>query len=279
MPEVDKEEFIKQLTLNIPEINNEQSPTALVPAIPSPRHASPLTYKKQEEYNNVEYAPSAVCSIGKTHRPSSIIPSGLQHRLSDESSPFMNIPDIFFKNVQPETSITLSQNDFRDIQTLLIKYRKEALLLSEIHMLSSRYCTHYNQICTLTSLILSIMCSVANPIIVEYTSKQMHELFSSITFAFIGGLNVVFNFIAFQQRAERHKQIQEHYVQIIDTIEVALAISNEEGVDTSFDFNKILSDVRVIKNTIAKNSITIPSKIANRYDFIISKSLRKIDTR
>lgn len=174
-------------------------------------------------------------------------------------------------NAHSEASTIPSQEDIRDIRVLLIKYKKEAFLMSEIHMLSARYCRNNNQYCTIVALLLSILCSIANPIIIEYSSKQIHELFSSITFAFIGGLNVVFNFIAYQKRMEQHKQVQVYYIQIIDIVEHALAVSS--GV--KYDFNKVLSDVRSIRNTIAKNGPPVPNHIAKRYESILVSSLVK----
>ena len=193
-------------------------------------------------------------------------------RLKSESP---TLPGFLIKSFRPQVCMSISSNSaeqFKDIQSLLMKYRREGLLLSEIHSLASAYCRTRNQICTLTALTITLICSVTEPLLKDCA---VSGTFSTVSFAFIGGLNVVFNFLSFQQRTEKHKQSRDSYLAIVDTIEVSLAYSHEEGANAKYDFNKVLNEVRQIKNTITKNAPAIPHTIAKKYETILSPSLLK----
>ena len=166
-----------------------------------------------------------------------------------------------------------SEEQLKDIHALLLKYRKESLLLSEIHMAASEYCANRNTYCTLIALTVSLLCSCTDPIIEGYFGCSVHKLFTTISFAFIGGLNVVFNFLAFQRREEKHKQTRDSYLQIVDMIEMALVITQEQNL------NKVMSDVKQMRNAILKNSYSIPHCISGKYESILSPSLLKYELK
>ena len=191
-----------------------------------------------------------------------------------------SISNILVKSFQPclkrNGGSSESGEHFRDVQALLLKYRKEALLLSEIHMTSSEFCRVRNQWCTLCALIVALVCSVIDPILQKY-ADGVQKVFTTVSFAFIGGLNVVFNFLAFQQREEKHKQARDSYLLIVDSVEIALAYSAEEDSDKRYDFNKVLAEVRQIKTAITKNAPTIPPSISTKYESILCPSLLKYE--
>ena len=92
-------------------------------------------------------------------------------------------------------------------------------------------------------------------------------------------MNVVFNFLAFQQREEKHKQARDSYLQIVDSIEVALAYSHEEGADKKYDFNKVMGEVRQIRTSIVKNAPAIPVYLSHKYEDILAPSLLKYELK
>ena len=191
------------------------------------------------------------------------------------------IPNVLLKSFQPilkQSNSSDSGEQFKDIQSLLMKYRKESKLLAEIHMLAAEFCRTRNQICTLSALMIALLCSVADPILQKY-ADEIQKIFTTVSFAFIGGLNVIFHFLAYQQREEKHKQARDNYLQIIDSIEVAVAYSHEEDADKKYDFHKVLAEVRQIKTSIAKNSPPIPPHISHKYERILAPSLLKYEVK
>lgn len=191
------------------------------------------------------------------------------------------IPNVLLKSFQPilkQSNSSESGEQFKDIQSLLLKYRKESKLLAEIHMLASEFCRTKNQQCTLAALMVALVCSVVDPILQKY-ADEIQKIFTTVSFAFIGGLNVIFHFLAYQQREEKHKQARDNYLQIVDNIEVALAYSHEEGAEKTYDFTKVLTEVRQIKTSIAKNAPPIPPHISHKYECILAPSLLKYEIK
>jgi len=191
------------------------------------------------------------------------------------------IPNVLLKSFQPilkQSNSSESGEQFKDIQSLLLKYRKESKLLAEIHMLASEFCRTKNQHCTLVALMVALVCSVVDPILQKY-ADEIQKIFTTVSFAFIGGLNVIFHFLAYQQREEKHKQARDNYLQIVDNIEVALAYSHEENAEKTYDFTKVLTEVRQIKTSIAKNAPPIPPHISHRYECILAPSLLKYEVK
>ena len=254
-----------------------------------PSFSSPGTSVSVGEVSNNEKQRKTDTTIKKSNSPISfkldqspllkLNPTIKNNNLQSSTSP--SFSNILVRSFQPklrQSNSSDSGEQFKDIQSLLAKYRKESLLLSDIHMMASEYCRCRNQFCTLTALIVSLVCSVVDPILQKY-ADDVQKIFTTISFAFIGGLNVVFNFLAFQQREEKHKQARDSYLQIVDSIEVALAYSHEEGADKKYDFNKVMGEVRQIRTSIVKNAPAIPVYLSHKYEDILAPSLLKYELK
>ena len=164
--------------------------------------------------------------------------------------------------------------EFKDPKALMCKYRTESLLLAEIHTKAAQYCDYRNTFCTLFALSVSLLCSVLDPILQRY-AEDLQKVFTTASFALIGGLNVMFNFMAFQQRCEHHKQTRDAHRQIVEVVEVSLAYASTNTIGDDYDFTKILGEIRQIHTNLTKISPPIPSSIAQKYEKILCPSLLK----
>ena len=202
-------------------------------------------------------------------------------RFSISPSPNPSLSPGLVKTFQPQILTkpvkTLNTSDsgeeFKDPRNLLAKYRTESQLLSEIHNKSAEYCSSRNQFCTLFALTISLVCSVVDPILQRY-AEDVQKIFTTVSFAFIGGINVMFNFLAYQQKSELHKQARDSHRQIVEMVEVTFAYSNSDE-SINYDFNKVLNEIRQIHTNLTKISPPIPSPIALKYDKILCPSLLK----
>lgn len=213
-------------------------------------------------------------------RPQIIPPSSNVRSPLSPSPKLSSLSPGLFRTFQPKMiSKTLktinmsdSENNFKDPKSLLIKYRTESLLLSEIHNKSSEYCFTRNQICMILSLTITLICSIIDIVLQKYKNTQ--NFFTTISFIFIGTINVIFNFLAYQQKAELHKQVRDSYCQIVEMIEVTFAYTNSREV-ICYDINRVLGEIRQIHNNLTKITPPIPRHISKKYESILCPSLIK----
>uniref|UniRef100_A0A6C0LLV1 SMODS and SLOG-associating 2TM effector domain-containing protein n=1 Tax=viral metagenome TaxID=1070528 RepID=A0A6C0LLV1_9ZZZZ len=205
--------------------------------------------------------------------PISKIPSRL--RFTDSPTTRIGLIKAFTPEILEKTTKTSdSGEEFKNPKALLNKYRKESSLLAEIHTKSSLYCESRNQFCTLFALTLSLLCSVVDPILQRY-AEDIQKIFTTASFALIGGLNVMFNFLAWQQKSEHHKQARDAHRQIVEIVELAFAYSAEK----EYDFNKVLNEIRQIHTNLTKITPPIPGPISLKYEKILSPSLLKSELK
>ena len=188
-------------------------------------------------------------------------------------SPSLSTVKPFNNNVLSSNINTInSSEEFKDPKSLLCKYRKESSLMSEIHNKSSEFCLSKNKFCTLFALTVTLLCSVADPILQKY-AEDAQKIFTTASFAFIGGINVMFNFLAWQQKAELHKQARDSHRQIIEKVEMSFAYSAvSEG---PYDFTKALNEISQIHTNLTKIAPPIPPSISEKYETILCPSLLK----
>lgn len=157
-----------------------------------------------------------------------------------------------------------SIDEIKGIKELLINLHKSSVLNSEIHYQCYKHYEQLNTKANIGLLSISLFASILSPILERY-DHESNQLFSTVSLAMIGGLGVILNRLGYQTRIEKHRQVHESFVEIIDLIEIAMAYANEEGAGSStYDMTHVLNEVRQIRHNLNKFAPPASNHIVER---------------
>jgi hypothetical protein len=154
--------------------------------------------------------------------------------------------------------------DLRSIKDLLLNLHKSAKLNSEMHFESLEYFIGLNTKANILLLVMSIMGSIAGPIL-ENHAPEIHSIFNSIALSIVGGWGLIINKLNYQTQVEQHRQAKESYDEIVDLIEMAIAYANESEAYHNYDFTHVLNEVQHIRQDLNKFTQPIPRYVLDKF--------------
>ena len=148
---------------------------------------------------------------------------------------------------------------------LLLKLKMNAELHYEMHTLAAKHCHKWYIILTTLTLMFSLICAVISPILLQYTAGTTFSAFSSSSFAFIGGTNLVFNNFSYSSRTLKHNIAKDEYSQIVDLLDIALTQRDENPCNIV----PILTEVQLLKKNLIKFTPQLPEFILDKYNEVL----------
>jgi hypothetical protein len=162
------------------------------------------------------------------------------------------------------SSYSMNDAEITNMRDLLRSLRTNSRLYAEMHTIASRYCGLWNTRLTVFVLAIALLCSIISPIL-SMVNADVKDVFTSSAFALIGGLNVIFNFLAFQTREQKHLHVRNDFIHIAELIEIAVACASDPEHDKTYDFNNVLLEVQQIKSKVTQHSQPLPAHILEKY--------------
>ncbi len=161
----------------------------------------------------------------------------------------------------------------KSIKELLLEMGTNAKVQADLHNLAVSYCNKYNSKFSIVILSVSLISSVANPILEKY-GKAIHVIFTTTMFALIGSLNVMYNYLAYSTRAEQHKHARDAFLQIVEVIDIAMAVEQEKA-GSADEFRQVMTEVQQLRHHLTSFCPELPSYIVEKYSKILLPSISK----
>lgn len=181
----------------------------------------------------------------------------------------INIPDDSPK--QERSNVILKSSNYNiseisNVKQLLVNLHRSSKFNANLHLSALKYYSKINSRCNIFLLSLSLLSSIAIPILSRVDSEA-EQVVSSIMLTTIGGLGVILNRLGFQSKIEKHREARVSYTEIVDLIEMAMAYANDS--DSNYDFTYVLNEVQQIKHNLNKYTPPIPDNIED--DILFSR--------
>jgi hypothetical protein len=155
------------------------------------------------------------------------------------------------------------------IRDLLIHLRRRHTISAAAHGLAATRSERFHRLFTVAILSISLLAAVGENIIRAATKGDdgvTSNIVNSISFALIGGLTSINNFLGYQAREQKHLHSRDEHTKVIKLIEIAIAYDNTGGGGEEYDFSMVLEEIGQIHESLKQSAIEIPASILKKFD-------------